>query len=64
MTITFKSSKANATYQRSFNKIDAYFSYAGGLIGIIGLMLIMERYNEKAYEISLGKRIFRDNDGN
>ena len=65
MTITFKSSKANATYQRSFNKIDAYFSYVGGLIGtIIGLMLIMEKYNEKAYEISLGKRIFRDDDGN
>ena len=51
------------TYERSFNKIDAYFSYVGGLVGtIIGLIFIMEFYTEKAYEVSLSRKIMLDND--
>ena len=63
MTITFRKSSETTTYNRSFNKFDEYFSYVGGLIGtIIGFMIIMERYNEKAYEISLAHKLFKDKD--
>lgn len=52
-----------STYQRNFNKLDAYFSYVGGLVGtIIGLIFIMSFYTEKAYEVSLAKKIFLDQD--
>ena len=48
--VTLKKSAKAVVYTRSFNKIDAYFSYVGGLIGtIIGFMFIMEKYNEKAF---------------
>ena len=36
----------------------------GGLIGIfIGLMFILSKYNEKAYEISLAHKMFKDKNG-
>ena len=61
----FRKSPATVTYTRSFNKIDAYFSYVGGLVGtILGLIFIMEFYTEKAYEISLAKKVMTDNDKN
>ena len=51
------------TFERGFNKIDAYFSYVGGLVGtILGLIFIMEFYTEKAYEISLARKLIIDND--
>ena len=57
-------SSEKTTYTRSFNKVDEYLSYVGGLIGtIIGFMFIMEKYNEKAYEISLSTRLLRDDSG-
>lgn len=38
-------SSSSTTYQRSFNKIDTFFSYVGGLVGaIIGTMLIVQKY--------------------
>ena len=41
----FAKSSTITTYERSFNKVDAYFSYVGGLVGtIIGLIFIMEFY--------------------
>lgn len=44
-----KSDKATV-YSRTFNKVDAYFSYVGGLIGtLIGLIFIIGKYNETAY---------------
>ena len=50
------------TYERSFNKVDEYFSYVGGLIGtIIGFIFIMEFYTEMAYEVSIAKKIMVDN---
>ena len=43
--VLFGKSPESTTYERSFNKIDAYFSYVGGLVGtIIGLIFIMEFY--------------------
>lgn len=51
------------TYNRSFNKVDTYFSYVGGLIGtIIGLIFIMSKYNETAYELSMASNTFKYND--
>ena len=51
------------TYKRTFNKLDAYFSYVGGLVGtIIGLIFIMGPYTEKTYEVSLAKKVMLDND--
>ena len=52
------------TYKRTFNKLDAYFSYVGGLVGtIIGLIFIMGPYTEKAYEVSLARKVLLANDG-
>ena len=43
--ISFKKSFQTVNYERSFNKVDAYFSYVGGLVGtIIGLIFIMGPY--------------------
>ena len=50
------------TYERSFNKVDAYLSYVGGLVGtIISLIFIMEFYTEKAYEVSIARKVLLDN---
>ena len=57
-------SPVDRTYNRSFNKIDNYFSYVGGLIGtILGLIFIMGVFSEKAYTISIASSIFSDKDG-
>ena len=51
------------TYERSFNKADTYLSYVGGLVGtIISLIFIMEFYTEKAYEVSIAKKVMLDNE--
>ena len=48
--IMFSKAGFTTTYTRSFNKIDAYFSYVGGLVGtIIGLIFILNNYTQKAY---------------
>ena len=61
--INFNKASSTTTYTRSFNKIDAYFSYVGGLIGtIIGLIFILNLYTQKAYEISIAHKLFRYND--
>ena len=60
--IIFTKSPSKTTYERSFNKVDEYFSYVGGLIGtIIGFIFIMEFYTEMAYEVSIAKKIMVDN---
>jgi hypothetical protein len=62
-SITFKKSGQSTKYTRTFNKIDAYLSYVGGLVGtIIGIIFIMGPYTEKAFEISLAKKLMLDND--
>ncbi len=61
--VRFMKSTSSTTHSRSFNKIDTYFSYVGGLIGtIIGLIFIMSKYNETAYEISLAHNTFKYNE--
>jgi hypothetical protein len=60
--ILFKKAVQTTTYTRSFNRIDDYFSYVGGLVGtIIGLFFIMGPYTEKAFEVSLAKKVLLDN---
>ena len=60
--LLFTKSSRKSTYERSFNKVDEYFSYVGGLIGtIIGFIFIMEFYTEMAYEVSIAKKIMVDN---
>ena len=52
------------TYMRSFNKIDNYFSYVGGLVGtMIALFFLMGFYTEKAFEVSVGKKLMVDDEG-
>jgi len=49
-SITFNKSPTTVTYTRSFNKLDNYFSYIGGIVGgILALMLIMRFYTQAAY---------------
>jgi hypothetical protein len=61
--ILFKKSTKTVTYSRTFNKVDAYLSYVGGLVGtIIGLLFIMGPYTEKTYEVSLAKKLLIDDD--
>ena len=60
--LVFTKSLRKTTYERSFNKVDEYFSYVGGLIGtIIGLIFIMEFNTEMAYEVSIAKKLMVDN---
>ena len=60
---SFQKSTKSQTFSRGFNKVDAYFSYVGGLVGtIIGLFFIMGPYTEKAFEVSLAKKIIVDNE--
>jgi hypothetical protein len=62
-SLIFKKSSKSVTYTRSFNKLDTYFSYVGGLIGtIFTLVFIVGKYTEVAYEVSLSKKVFLSND--
>ena len=61
--ITFKKSPKVTQYQRSFNKVDSYLSYIGGLMGtIVTLVFFMGKYTERAYEVSLSKKVLVDNE--
>ena len=62
-SIIFKKSSQLTKYVRSFNKVDAYLSYVGGLVGtIITLVFFMGKYTEKAYEVSICKKVLVDNE--
>jgi ABC-type nickel/cobalt efflux system permease component RcnA len=46
VTVTFRKSPILASYNRTFQKIDDFFAYVGGLIGtVMGLFLIISSYN-------------------
>ena len=43
-------SSSSTTYKRTFNKIDEFFSYVGGLIGtILGFMVFMDKFSLMAF---------------
>ena len=61
--VVLAKSAEKLTIKRNFNKLDNYLSYVGGLIGtIIVIFITMSFYTEKAYEISIGKKILLDDD--
>lgn len=60
-------SSASTTYIRSFNKVDQFFSYVGGLVGtILGFMLFMGNFTSMAFTLDLSQSLFNytDNDTN
>ena len=47
------------TYTRSFHKLDNYFAYVGGLVGIIlTFAFFMNFFTERAYDISVASQLF------
>ena len=64
VTIKLQKSPVKRHYFRSFNKVDAFLSYVGGIIGtIIGLLYIMYIYSRNAISISIGSKLFLSEDG-
>lgn len=58
ITLKFTKSNRKTTYTRSFNKIDNYFSYIGGLVGTILLIFfLIQKYSETAYLIDISSEI-------
>lgn len=61
-------SSVQKTYTRSFNKVDQFFSYVGGLVGtILGLMLFMGNFTSMAFALDLSQMLFKykeDEDAN
>ena len=56
-------SSASTTYVRSFNKVDQFFSYVGGLVGtILGFMLFMSNFTSMAFTLDLSQSLFTYND--
>jgi len=52
-------SEKSRTYYRSFNKIDNFLSYIGGLIGtFISICFIINKYAEVEYCIKFSYQIF------
>jgi hypothetical protein len=63
-SVAFHKAATTTIYNRSFSKVDSYFSYVGGLIGtIIGLIFILNIYTQTAYEISISHKLFKDSKG-
>ena len=56
--ISFSKSSRTTTFTRSFNKIDSFFSYIGGLLGsALGAFFLLKSYSEKAFLMDLASRI-------
>lgn len=62
--INYQKSAIKLTYTRSFNKLDEYFAYVGGLIGtILGFIFLMNAYSERAYGVSIARELFLSDNG-
>lgn len=60
-SVSLRKSSTVTTYNRSFKKIDELFSYIGGLVGTVMMaFFIVQSYNNHAYEIDVGSRLFTD----
>jgi hypothetical protein len=58
--IYFVKGSSSTTYSRAYYKVDEFFSYVGGLVGVImGGMLLLTSYNQSSFEFSLAKDLFR-----
>ena len=52
------------SFERTYNKLDNFFSYIGGLFGAIMTgMLIMKSFTESAYELSIASRLYSSPSG-
>jgi len=59
LTMSFKKSTVTTKYIRTFQKLDEFLSYVGGLIGtVMGLIFIVSSYNQLCYLISLSNKLF------
>jgi hypothetical protein len=57
--IDFEKSSVEVQYTRTFEKVDQFFAYVGGLIGtVLGFIFIMTAYNELCYYISVASKLF------
>lgn len=60
--ITISKSPEGISYNRSFQKIDSYLSYVGGLIGIVLILFfVFNLYTETAYSLGLAAKLFTYN---
>ena len=52
------------SFSRSFQKLDQTFSYIGGLFSTIVLLLMfLNFYSKYSYELDIGDKIFKQNNG-
>jgi hypothetical protein len=59
-SVVFDRSSLQTTYSRSFNKVDSYFSYVGGLVGtVLLLFFIMSSYSDMSFSIDLANELFQ-----
>lgn len=59
----FTKSSTSTIFTRSFNKVDDYFSYVGGLVGTVLLFFfILSGYSEKSYVIDIASEVFKPSD--
>lgn len=60
VVINFQKSPDVVTHERSFQKVDDFLSYVGGMVGIIfGFVFVLSSYSELCFELSLANVIFR-----
>jgi len=59
-SVVFDRSSVQTTYSRSFNKVDSYFSYVGGLVGtVLLLFFIMSSYSDMSFSIDMANELFQ-----
>ena len=57
--VLFEQSSTSVIYYRSYNRVDDFLAYVGGLISsAIAIIFIMSFYNEFSYYISIGDKLF------
>lgn len=62
--VSFQKSPVARTFQRSFKKVDEFFSYVGGIIGtIIGIIFFLNIFAEKGYSVSVASQLFVSEEG-
>jgi hypothetical protein len=58
VSVSFSKSSTTTTYSRSFNKVDEYFSYIGGLLGsALALFFLLKSYSERSYLVDIGSML-------
>ena len=59
-SLFFYKSSSSTVYNRAYYKVDEFFSYVGGLVGVImGGMMLLSSYNQLSFELSIANELFR-----